>query len=291
LETVSCALCGSYDSTILLSIGDQRYHTSAEIFDLSQCTNCGLIYINPRPKEDELGKYYPINYYCNLSKFAKIYLELLNMLKIRKIKKFETDGKILDIGCGDGTFLTSMKKARWETYGIDISEDATKLSIGKLGENIFNCSLHHCQFAPRFFDVITLNNVLEHLANPNEELAEIHRILKDDGILMISVPNIDSMQYTYCREHWIHLDIPRHLFHYSPNTICQMLRKNNFVSVEITYPLFEYPLDIYHSINKKRSKCGSNFLALASLLIKIWPQGRGTMQIICKKDRIDSRRV
>jgi len=82
-------------------------------------------------------------------------------------------GRILDVGCGDGSFLLSFSERGWDTYGVDVSKDACNLAIKRLRRNIFNSELSNCCFPSNYFDVIILNHALEHLSNPNETLKEI----------------------------------------------------------------------------------------------------------------------
>jgi SAM-dependent methyltransferase len=167
------------------------------------------------------------------------------------------------------------------------------LAKKKLGRNIFNCELKDCHFPDSYFDVVTLNHVLEHIPDPNEELREIRRILKDGGTLLLSTPNIDSLQFKISKERWFGLDLPRHLYYYSYETIVTMLEKNGFDVVKVTYPLLDFPLDFFHSLKAKWLYKGSkllNFkililppLLIASMLIKLHPAWRGSVEIIAQK--------
>jgi 2-polyprenyl-3-methyl-5-hydroxy-6-metoxy-1,4-benzoquinol methylase len=281
MELVSCILCGSDKSKDILKARDYRFQITDKEFNVVQCQRCGLIYVNPRPIEKEIARFYPQDYYSNEGGVAKAVSKLLQSMKIKKIMNFKRKGRILDVGCGDGEFLLCFKKRGWEVYGVDTSEHAYRLARRKLGRNVFNCDLKRLSFPDRFFDVITLNHVLEHMFDPNKELKEIHKILKDDGILLLSTPNIDSFQFKITKEHWFHLDIPRHLYHYSPTTIKNLLEINGFKVIKLCYPLCDFPLDLYHSLIRQHS---SLKLSLpVTLLLKIIPQWRGTMEIIAQK--------
>jgi len=293
MEYVKCALCGSENNSPILTAGDYRLHTTDEEFNLVQCRQCGLIYVNPRPIREEMDKFYPKEYYNEQNQISKLVVKLVHYMKIQNTMSFKKKGRILDVGCGDGGFILHFKKRGWEVYGIDTSEAACKLAIEKLGRNIFNCKLKDCHFPDSYFDVVTLNHVLEHMSDPNGELREIHRILKDGGILLLSTPNIDCLQFKITRERWFGLDLPRHLYHYSHKTIVSILKKNGFNVVKVIRPLLDLPLDFFHSLKAKWLNGGSkllNFkililppLLIASMLIKLDAAWRGSIDVTAQK--------
>jgi 2-polyprenyl-3-methyl-5-hydroxy-6-metoxy-1,4-benzoquinol methylase len=289
MEKIKCALCGSGKYTLLLQAKDYRLHTTEQVFDLVCCLRCGLVYLNPRPDKEELAKFYPPAFYAQPTVTSKFFSDFLHSIKLREVSHLKNGGRILDVGCGEGGLLSAFKARGWEVYGLDTSETATKLSQKRIGEQyVFNCELRDSNFPDNFFDVITLNHVLEHISYPNEELHEISRILKNDGVLHLSVPNIDSFQFKICREKWVHLDLPRHLYHYSPSTIRAMLQKNNFDVMRLSYPPLDFPLDFYHSLKSmtKSSKilqAFDLFLLATSLMLKQIPVFRGTMEVAAKK--------
>jgi 2-polyprenyl-3-methyl-5-hydroxy-6-metoxy-1,4-benzoquinol methylase len=291
MERVKCALCGSEKHSMVLTAEDYRFHTTDEKFNLVKCRGCGLVYVNPRPTKEEMSKFYPRDYYGKQNRMAKVIVKHLLYMKIRKIMSFRKKGRILDVGCGEGGFLLNFKERGWEAYGVDISEAACRLARAKLGRYIFNCELKDRHFPDSSFDVVTLNHVLEHMLNPNEELREVHRILKDDGILRLSTPNIDSLQFKISKDRWIGLDLPRHLCYYSPRTIKDILKRNGFNVINTAYPLLDFPLDFFHSLKVKWLDEKFKFLKtpilpfvlIASILIKLHPAWRGSIEITSKK--------
>lgn len=288
---MKCTACGSEEHNMILVAEDSRLHTTNEKFNLFQCRQCGLVYVNPRPAREEIGKFYPRDYYGKQGLMGNVLAKLLQYTKIQKIVSFKNKGRILDVGCGDGGFLLHFKERGWEVYGVDISEASYKLASEKIRWGIFNCELEDCHFPDRYFDVITLNHVLEHMLDPSGELREVHRILKDDGILLISTPNIDSLQFKICKERWLGLDLPRHIYHYSPGTITAILEKSGFNIVGIAYPLLHSPLDLFHSLRAKRlGTCTKLFkaifylpLLIVSIFIKLFPTWRGTMEVTAQR--------
>ena len=269
---------------------------SDEEFNLVKCKNCNLVYINPRPKQDEIGRFYNRNYY-NTGSRIKIYIEKIitryfNFLRKKLISRYKQAGKILDIGCGAGNFLSSFNPDRWDLFGVEPNKEGYSLSVNKVRGKIYNDNLSNCKLINNYFDVITMWHVFEHLYCPNEQLQEIHRILKNEGMLIIAVPNIKSIGFKLGKAQYFHLDCPRHLFHYSPATLMKMLNKNGFQVLKINFPCFGFPLDLYHSlINTLKSKLVKASLKLPLLFLSLllkpvasFFKVSETMIIFCRKN-------
>lgn len=249
MEKVNCVLCNLDDYELVTETKDLRYGLSQDIFKIVKCRNCGLVFLNPRTTENEIGKFYSVNYYDNaVTKFENIFCDFLNRAKLNRIQKYKKKGRILDIGCGNGDFLSIFSPDKWELYGIEPNPIGYALTNRQFKVNKLNKTLRESKFPTNFFDVITLWHVLEHIYDPNEELREVSRILKEDGILAISVPNINSFGFKICKNRWFHLDSPRHHYHYDPETIRKVLNKNGFQFFRINFLCFEFPLDLYHSL-------------------------------------------
>jgi ubiquinone/menaquinone biosynthesis C-methylase UbiE len=149
-------------------------------------------------------------------------------------------GRILDIGCGRGIMLSQLKQRGWQATGTEISEELAAASQ-KSGITVHvQADLRDCRFEANSFDVITLWHTLEHIANPAETLAEIHRILKPNGVVLIEVPNFDSWQSIIARGQWFHLDVPRHYWHFSKAYLQQELRKHNLEEIHTRTFSLEY---------------------------------------------------
>jgi SAM-dependent methyltransferase len=101
--------------------------------------------------------------------------------------------------------------------------------------NVFTGTVEEAKFENDFFDVIILNNVLEHLFDPKTTLNEINRILKNNGTLVIGIPNANSFEAKIFKKYWSAWDLPRHLYHFTPNTIKSLLNKTGFQVLEIKF--------------------------------------------------------
>ena len=288
----NCPLCGSDRSHYVLNSKDYRFKLSNKTFNLVGCEKCGLIFLNPRPTMEEAFKFYPdAKFYGDSHSIINFISRIISEFKRIEIERHRKKGRILDLGCGTGNFLSIFdENIKWERYGVEVSKYASQVAKKHLNDKIFTCELRNCCFPNNYFDVITANHVFEHLFNPHNELKEIHRILKEDGILYIRVPNIESNQFKMPKEFWLHLDVPRHVIFYSPRTLSKFLKMNRFHIISIKYPIIEFPFDIYHSIKRKllmtsdsKSELYFIFKSLPFLLLKIFPKWRGTIQVIAKK--------
>jgi SAM-dependent methyltransferase len=207
-----------------------------------------LIYINPRPSEDEIAKFYPDTYSWKETltaeskitritrKLEKIYrYHMLNYetSKVVKVAKRKT-GKLLDVGCGSGDRLDVFKRLGFDTYGVEVSGSA-EYAREHLGLNVKRGDLFEVSFSDSFFDIITLYNVLEHTHSPQKIIRELYRILKKDGIIVIQVPNTDCIQFKLFKERWAAVDAPRDLYYFNVPLLRNFLEKENFEVINVDH--------------------------------------------------------
>jgi len=235
MEYVRCDLCDE-NHAILLFFGRDRLHGLPGSFNVVRCRLCGLVYVNPRPTQQEIKKYYPKQYGAYRGASAKS-PDVREMRKrLLKVRRFKSGGRILDVGCGDGSFLLAAKKEGWEVAGVEINEAASDYAR-RLGLNVFTGELVDANLRSDHFDVITLWAVVEHLHNPVGTLKELRRILKDDGLLVITTQNFDSLEAKIFSARWFHLDVPRHLYQFDPITLGKILSRAGFQIVKMnTFP-------------------------------------------------------
>lgn len=217
-------------------------------FRVVQCQNCGLIYVNPKPSEDEIAKFYPDTYSWKetltaeskitilIRKLEKIYRHHLLHYETSKVVKVANrkTGKLLDVGCGAGDRVDIFRRLGFDTYGIEPSSSA-EYARGHLGLNVKQVDLLEANCPDSFFDIITLHNVLEHTHNPQKVIRELHRILKEDGIVAIQVPNTDCIQFKLFKKRWAAVDVPRHLYYFNIGFLKKMLGKGNFEIIKIDH--------------------------------------------------------
>ena len=247
MRVIPCDVCGSDDPLFLFESRDRIFGLPGT-FNVVRCRECGLLFINPQPELEELKDYYPGNYYdSHSSRFreysglkrtvletyygygkasnASLFVRLARKVIVLPLRvwygnaiPFRGGGRLLDIGCGNGTELYRLKTMGWETYGVEMDPEASERGRGQ-GLSVFTGDLLEAGYPDRFFHVVRMSYVLEHLSNPRETLREIKRILVPGGRLYISVQSVRSLHYRLFGRNWFSLDVPRHLFSFDPGTL------------------------------------------------------------------------
>ncbi len=236
LETVNCNLCGSRKYTYLFSERDRDFKIGG-FFEIARCKSCGLIFTNPRPSIKDIRYFYPNNYGPHIgmpitnSNFIKkiifrLWEDYKGLFSVDLVKNL-VKGKILDIGCGSGAYLNYLRKKGWQVAGLDVSPLAVK-QTRRLGIECFMSEVYNADFRPESFNVVTAINTIEHMHNPLRSLKKINEILKKNGTLIIVVPNVESLEAKIFGRHWHEWDIPRHLYHFSLETLTKLLELANF---------------------------------------------------------------
>ncbi|MGQ9599811.1 MAG: class I SAM-dependent methyltransferase [Anaerolineae bacterium] len=216
MEFVTCNLC-KVDASEPLFSGHDRLLGGTEIFQLVRCRQCGLIYLNPRPAPEEIGRYYPAEYepftrqVLTGTWYGRLTYRVAIAKRCRIASRGQSPGRLLDVGCGDGDFLLAMQRRGWEAVGVDISPVAVALARQK-GLDVFQGQLAEAGLPEDSFDLVTMWDVLEHLHDPGAELARIARLLRPGGRLVATFPNAHSLDFRLFGPVWTGLDIPRHLY-------------------------------------------------------------------------------
>ena len=234
LEEVVCNLCGSDRWRVLQTVPVQRFGPPGE-FNLVQCQDCGLRYLNPRPSPEEMKDYYPAAYREYRASLDESVRRSFQEEKLRKLKAHSREGKLVDVGCADGLFLHLARQAGYQVQGVEMAEGSAAYAREVYELDVFTGELREANFPGRYFDVVTFWHVLEHLHDPLGELREAFRILKPDGLLVVDVPNIASWQARLFAANWRTLDTPRHVYHFSPDTLNAMLARAGFTCFKTGY--------------------------------------------------------
>jgi SAM-dependent methyltransferase len=272
MEIKTCNYCESIEQDTIYELTDLLLDRKDFQATLVKCRKCGLVFQNPQPSLKEIEAYYPPEYQPFNAESTMAPKSLLGQLvyrygiwkRSRQVLKYKTNGRLLDVGCGTGSFLGGMQAyAGWELYGIEPNAPAAKQAQDLFCLNIRACTLEDAGFPSRFFDVITLWDVLEHLHDPTKSLREIHRILHPEGILIMRLPNGDSREAKMFSSNWAGLDAPRHLFIFTPGLRKLILQKTNFQVLDMN------------------SKSGGYSTFLLSL--QFWLAAKGTNSIWTKR--------
>jgi 2-polyprenyl-3-methyl-5-hydroxy-6-metoxy-1,4-benzoquinol methylase len=239
-----CPVCSGTLHTGYLNVKD--YSVTGEIFNLDSCNNCEFKFTNPRPDVKNIGRYYQsIDYISHhddeQNLLSRVYNLVRNYTTGQKIKLLKSYTKkpqpsLLDIGCGTGYFLKRCKEENWETTGTEPDDDARKVASERTGSVILD-SIENISLQNERFDLITMWHVLEHVHKLNETIEWLYNHLNNDGTLIIAVPNHESYDAVKFGDKWAAYDVPRHLYHFTKNSMQQLLAKHQFLINDI-YPMW-----------------------------------------------------
>lgn len=231
MEKVACNLCGA-DRPRLLFVGRDRSFPTEERFHVVRCDACGLVYLSPRPRPEELGKYYPEEYgpfSLEESRAVRLFRRIRSARHLRKLRRLiPPDGRVLEIGCATGEELAFLRdEGGWEVAGVEMSPYAAELARRR-GIEVVTGNLEDGAFANQTFDFVFMKYVLEHLPDPIATLREIARLLVPGGHLWIWTNNAESLESRLFGKYWRSYDVPRHLVIFSPTTLGRALALAGF---------------------------------------------------------------
>lgn len=235
---ITCNLCGENDYSVVyekvipekkVEIKDM-YSASKSVRCTDQvvrCNNCGLVYINPRLDAEIISKACSegddVVYISQEASRIATFGDCLKFAEKYATKK----GSLLDVGCASGFFLKVAKDAGWIVLGIEPNKWLGDYGRNKFGVEILSAAMDDAKFEDKVFDLITMWDVLEHMPNPKAGLLEANRVIKDDGILVISYPDYGSIfSKMLGRKWWFFLS--HHLYYFTPKTLEKMLNETGF---------------------------------------------------------------
>jgi len=237
-EETSCLLCGRDDSRARAEAADFSPATGPGLrFGMVECLNCGLVYTNPRPTAESIGRFYPDNYRPHAPRGQRV-IRLPSSFWSRLLGRpcperrgrlpWTGMGRLLDFGCGGGSYLRRMSELGWRVVGLDISARVADTVRRDIGAEVHIGSLPHPDLMPESTDVVTMWQSLEHVHNPLKVLRAAYELLSPGGAIVIAVPNYGSLAARWFGEFWFGLDLPRHLTHFTRATLGTMLQAAGF---------------------------------------------------------------
>lgn len=216
LDSNRCLICGGRGAEVWMTAPD-RFNGRTEQYNLLRCPSCLLVWLDHPPTKLEMGRHYGPDYDKTIANAAK---SPSHWLRHRdELLRYKSGGAILDLGCASGGFLSTLKGPSWKLFGIEMSEEAAGSARARCDAEVFVGDILDAPFASGSFDAITCFNVFEHLYEPVEVLERVSAWLKPDGIFYTTLPNIDSAGAKIFGSYWYALELPRHLFHFSPKTL------------------------------------------------------------------------
>ncbi len=271
------------------------YLVSQSEFDLLYDSEYDLLKTNPIPTTEELPKYYQSEEYISHTDSKKSFIDKIYQLvksymlrkKERLVSSFQSKGKLLDIGCGTGDFLQLCEKKGWNVVGVDPEEKARKKAVQKLKKE--SLVLENINQLPNEkYDAITLWHVLEHIPDTKNYITKLSKLLKEEGVLIVAVPNFKSYDAKHYHSFWAAYDVPRHLWHFSKTAIQKLFSEQNFELIK-TKPM---PFDAFYiSLMSEKYKTGSSnpikafFIGLLSNINSIYKKEPSSRIYVLKKKK------
>jgi SAM-dependent methyltransferase len=206
-------VCGEHRAMRFLSAPD-RFHGRQQIYQLMRCPSCELVWLEDPPPPERMGEHYGADYDRAVAAAGDSPERWKG--RVRTVAQYKSGGSLLDLGCSSGGFLQAIASPRWKLYGIEMSESVARRAESASGAQVFVGDILDAPYDRASFDVITCFHVFEHLYEPDTVLRKVAEWLKPGGIFYVMVPNIDSAGARIFRSYWYALELPRHLYHFSP---------------------------------------------------------------------------
>jgi len=308
VEDVCCPGCSSSNYEPLTESQDFDYFITDVVFRIVQCPECNLIYVNPRPSLKEIEKIYPEEYSAYhfsdiknpIIRKARSFMQVAKARKILKcIPRVDNNMHIVDVGCGSPVLLNLLREiapGEINLYGNDFNPKALEL-VKRMGFETIPGNFEDVEWENNFFDMIVMNQLIEHLFDIPGVLRKSFSLLKPNGALLIETPSADGLDSRLFRKyHWGGYHVPRHLQIFTSETISTTLSKYGFEVETISYlpsPNFwtssfrnllfikGFPRFITKRMNYKNVFCMTLFTSLDLLTRNFSPTSN--MRVVAKK--------
>ena len=286
ISYTQCPVCGRED--IHGSFSAKDHTVSGKSFVITECKNCTLLFTQDVPAQHNIGKYYlSENYISHSDTQTGIINRLYHKIRKRTLRgkkqliQKETGkqlGKILDIGCGTGAFLHTMQQAGWQATGLEPDENARQKASELYG--ITPLSSEKIYDITGGYDAVTMWHVLEHVHELHRYIDRIAELLAPTGRLFIAVPNYGSYDAKYYGQYWAAYDVPRHLYHFSPQSMSNLLQQHGLTVKRIQPMWFD---SFYVSMLSEKYKTGKGNIIRAGFIGLI-----SNIKAMMKKERCSS---
>ena len=215
-----------------------RHYGNTGTWHIERCCDCRALFLDPMPSEEELGSFYPAEYYADQPaappRRSTGWRQRLRSVVLpigTKEPAFERAGSMLDVGCGTGWMLDRYAQMGWTAEGVEYSESACEVGRAA-GRTIHSGSLIQAKFADEQFDYVRSNHSFEHLWNPHETLEEMSRILRPGGTVFIGVPDSAGLAARVFGREWYYVGAPAHVINYDRRNLARLMAEHGFRVVE-----------------------------------------------------------
>lgn len=258
-----CLVCNS-EKTINLFMAANSHgsvvYSESKHFEYDRCLNCSAVFlVGVIPNKKYYKNFYSDSYRDenNNSGIASHIVNYSNTVKNHLIKKYvasdNSKKRILDIGSGTGNFLAQLPHEHYEKWGVEI-DPKIMTSYKKLGITSVNEDFLTFDFGKQKFECITMWHVIEHIHDPLKLVKKVKNLLSKNGIFIFSTPNTDCIGFEKGKEHWFHLDAPRHFVLYNTQSLEKLAIENEFKVIETRNNWHDFPMDLFWSVRHSRSK-------------------------------------
>lgn len=301
MSHMHCSGCGETKFLRLESI-EALHYSPGRVFALFHCENCGLVHTGMAEERASVLAYYPDNYKPHVpSDTKRISFRSILMRKLRKftfgkqetasskfiqqvrrtvswlhrktayrsIPVYRTEGKLLDVGCGIGDYISLLDELGWCVYGVETSRKAADFA-NQLERNVECVSFEGAKYLNNFFDVITMWHALEHFSDPKQMLEKALQLLKNDGVIILGVPNYNSFDRIIFRKYWNGYEIPLHLYHFTPSSLKNLLVRSGYKVTEITHTI--RPTDMVSSFRNflySKNICSNTYVGVILYFVAV----------------------
>lgn len=239
MERAVCEVCGTNHPQPIAWRTD-LFLGGDTVYSHCRCGGCGVVYQHPRPTAATIGHLYPEEDYpeyvqalTTVSWLARTVRRYGLRKRAQRATRYAQPGRVLDVGCSTGEFVWEMaQRAGWKALGMDISVGVVGYAQAHLGIDVTVGLLNNSPFADASFSVITLWNVFEHVYAPRTVIAEAARLLRPGGVLVITHPNLNSMDRRLFGNTWIGYELPRHIYLYPGDLLCSLMEEYGLQEVE-----------------------------------------------------------
>jgi SAM-dependent methyltransferase len=249
-ETVTCALCDSSRTRV-------RYRKFG--VPIVRCRRCGLVFVNPRPSREAVWQRYSAHYFENEYLPAQGVVDGHVDLEygdarfrdlLSRLESLVGKGRLFEIGAGAGLFLAAAQRAGWTVSGIELSPTAVAFCRDRLHLEVTRCLAEDIPLDLPPFDAVVMFDVIEHLFDPMRTLATARRLLRRDGVVVITTPNYRAFSRHALGEQWSALSPLEHLYYFSETTLRRALAHHGFGRVEFNR---HYGANVFDTMNPRNT--------------------------------------
>jgi len=235
----ACPLCDARRVSNFLCAPD-RFHWRRQLYSLKRCSSCSYIWLTCPPHPSEMAVHYDGDYHETIAAGGEGSAEKRWSSSRKVVQQYSRGGSLLDIGCSSGGFLSTLRGSAWKLYGVEVEESTAQKARVASGAEVFVGAVESAPFAPESFDVITCFDLLEHLYHPRRFLGSVMKWLKPGGVVLTQVPNIRSWEAQLFGSYWYGLELPRHISHFSIQSLGHLMRDLGFEELSIKTPRVSY---------------------------------------------------